>query len=154
MSTYFCDTSALVKRYIVETGSAWRTTTIDPQPGIRVFIAHITIVEIVSAITRKERGKHLSATDAQKAMIIFEQDCVQEFNIVSLTSSLVDDATTLARKYALRGYDAVQLATALQTNQRRTNSGLPSLTLLSADTDLNTAAVSEGLLIDNPNNHP
>ena len=30
----------------------------------------------------------------------------------------------------------------------------PSLTLLSADGDLNTAAMAEGLAVDNPNTHP
>ena len=153
MSTYFCDTSALAKRYITETGSAWLTATISPKIGSRVFIAHITIVEIVSAITRKERGGHLSATDAQTAVTTFEQDYIQEFSIVPLMSNLVDEATNLARKYALRGYDAVQLATALQTNRRRINSGLSALILLSADNDLNNAATAEGLTVDNPNNH-
>jgi uncharacterized protein len=124
MSTYFCDTSALAKRYVAETGSAWLTATVDPKIGSRIFIAHITIVEIVSAIIRKERGGHLSATDTQMALTAFEKDYIQEFSIVPLTSSLVDEATNLAKKYALRGYDAVQLATALQTNQKRTSSGL------------------------------
>jgi len=41
----------------------------------------------------------------------------------------------------------------LETQQKRANAGLSSLTLLSADTDLNTAAVSEGLTVDDPNNH-
>ena len=55
MSVYFGDSSALVKRYVSETGSTWLTATIDPKAGSRVFVAHITIVEIVSAIARKER---------------------------------------------------------------------------------------------------
>lgn len=154
MATYFCDTSALAKRYVIEIGSAWLTATIDPKAGSRVYIAHITIVEIVSAITRKERGGNLSAVDATNALKTFEQDYGQELNIVPLTVSLVDEAANLARKYALRGYDAVQLTTALQTQQKRANLGLSPLTLLSADTDLNAAAIAEGLAVDNPNNHP
>lgn len=154
MSVYFGDSSALVKRYVTETGSAWLMATIDPKAGSRVFIAHITVVEMVSAIARKEKGKNLSAIDAANALNTFEQDYKLEFSIVPLTTSLVDDAVSLAKKYALRGYDEVQLATALQTNQKRTNSGLSSLILLSADTELNAAAVSEGLTVDDPNNHP
>lgn len=154
MSVFFGDTSALAKRYVTETGSAWLTAAINPKIGSRVYIAQITIVKIVSAITRKERGGHLSAGDAQTAITIFEQDYLQEFSIVPLTTSLVDEAKNLAKKYALRGYDAVQLATALQTNQRRANAGLQPLTLLSADTDLNDAATAEGLTVENPNNHP
>ena len=70
-----------------------------------------------------------------------------------LSTSLVNEAVSLARKYALRGYDAVQLASALQTQNKRANAGLLPLTLLSADTDLNAAAVAEGLTVDNPNDH-
>lgn len=153
MPVYFGDSSALVKRYITETGSAWLTARIDPNAGSRVFIAHITVVEIVSAIIRREKGGHLVAVDAANALNAFQQDYKQEFSIVPLTVSLVDDAVSLAKKYALRGYDAVQLATALQTQQKRTNSNLSPLTLLSADTDLNSAAVSEGLTVEDPDDH-
>ncbi|MDQ3634782.1 MAG: type II toxin-antitoxin system VapC family toxin [Acidobacteriota bacterium] len=59
MSVYFGDSSALVKRYVTETGSAWLTATIDPKIGSRIYIAHITVVEVVSAITRREKGGHL-----------------------------------------------------------------------------------------------
>ncbi len=154
MSVFFGDTSALAKRYVTETGSAWLRAIINPKTGSRVYIAQITIVEIVSAITRKERGGHLSASDAQTAINTFEQDYLREFSIVPLTTNLVDEAKNLAKKYALRGYDAVQFATALQTNQRRANAGLQPLTLRSADNDLNDAATAEGLSVDNPNNHP
>ena len=154
MSVLFCDTSGLVKRYVGETGSGWLTSQIDPANGSRVYIAQITIVEIASAITRKERGKHLSAVDAATTLRTFEANCLFEFSIAPLSTILVNDAVDLAKRHALRGYDSVQLATALQTNQRRTVLGLPSLLLLSADTDLNAAAVSEGLTVDNPNDHP
>jgi len=40
-------------------------------------------------------------------------------------------------------------AAALDTQAR-----LPSLTLLSADVDLNAAALAEGLAVDDPNSHP
>ena len=153
MSVFFCDTSGLVKRDVSERGSTWLTSQIDPANGSRVYISQITIVEVVSAITRKERGNHLSANDAAAALQTFETNCLFEFSIVPLSTSLVNEAVTLARKYALRGYDAVQLASALQTQIKRANAGLSPLILLSADTDLNAAAVSEGLTVDNPNNH-
>ena len=53
----------------------------------------------------------------------------------------------------LRAYDAVQLATVLEVHNERTALGLSPLTLLSADTDLNDAAIAESLIVDNPNNH-
>ena len=60
----------------------------------------------------------------------------------------------LATKHSLRGYDAVQLAAALEANDERIANGLPTLTFVSADTELNTAAQAEGLPVENPNNHP
>ncbi len=113
----------------------------------------ITFVEVVSAISRKQRGGHISATDAAAAKKQFETDYSNEFVSVEISESLIIEAARLAEKHALRGYDAVQLAAALETNAKRAARKLPSLTLLSADTDLNAAAIAEGLTVDNPNNH-
>ncbi len=153
MATYFCDTSALAKRYVTETGLAWLMATIDPKVGNYVFIARITFVEVFSAISRKERGGHISAIDAATAKKQFETDYSGEFVSVEITETLILEAARLAEKHALRGYDAVQLAATLETQAKRAVRKLPPLTLLSADTDLNAAAVSEGLTVDNPNNH-
>ena len=60
----------------------------------------------------------------------------------------------LAQGQGLRGYDAVQLAAALDVNAERNRYGLPALTLVSADTDLNHAAAAEGLVVENPNDYP
>jgi hypothetical protein len=152
MAAFFCDSSAIVKRYIAETGSAWISATTDPKNN-RAYVARIAFVEVISAITRRETGKQISTTDADKARSQFEQDYLNEFQKVEITEVLINEAANLAKKYALRGYDAIQLAAALITEKERLAVGLPSLTLLSADTDLNAAAVSEGLTVDNPNNH-
>lgn len=83
----------------------------------------------------------------------FRFDYANDFQIVAITPGLLAQAMTLAEKHALRGYDAVQLAAALTTQTRRQARRLPSLTLLSADADLNAAGMAEGLNIDNPNDH-
>jgi hypothetical protein len=59
----------------------------------------------------------------------------------------------LADKHALRGYDAVQLAVALEINAARIADQLPRLLLISSDADLNAAAQIEGLSSDDPNLH-
>ena len=119
MSAFFCDSSALVKRYVNETGSVWLTAMIDPKVGSYVFIARITFVEVVSAITRRERGGHVSAIDAATARNQFEKDYLGEFFSVEISETLILEAARLA-----------------------------PLTLLSADTDLNAAALGEGLAVD------
>jgi predicted nucleic acid-binding protein len=153
MAAFFCDTSALVKRYVTETGAAWLIPTLHPNLKQRIYIAQITIVEIVSAITRREKGGSTTPQEAVNALNQFEQDWKTEITIIDFSANLVNDAAALARKYALRGYDAVQLATVLEVHNERTALGLPSLILLSADTDLNAAAIAEGLTVDDPNNH-
>ncbi|WP_244918150.1 type II toxin-antitoxin system VapC family toxin [Nostoc linckia] len=64
MARYFIDSSALVKRYISETGSAWVLGLFDPTLNNEVFIAAITGVEIIAAITRRSRSGSISITDA------------------------------------------------------------------------------------------
>ncbi len=76
-------------------------------------------------------------------------DFAQDYRIFEVTIPLLRKASQLADLHALRAYDAVQLASALEVRVI-----VPSLTLLSADTELNTAATAEGLPVDNPNMHP
>jgi hypothetical protein len=73
---------------------------------------------------------------------------------MDVTRQTVEQAAALADKHGLRGYDAVQLATALEAQAVRDSLGLPQLIFVSADGHLNTAAQSEGLPLENPNNYP
>jgi predicted nucleic acid-binding protein len=59
----------------------------------------------------------------------------------------------LAERHVLRGYDAVQLAAALKVHREYVAFG-GSCTLVSADAELNSAALAEGLSVENPNDHP
>ena len=63
-------------------------------------------------------------------------------------------AVGLAKLHLLRAYDSVQLATALELQIARRNMNVPLPIFLSADQNLNQAALAEGLLVDDPNRHP
>src|SRR5438270_11459436 len=67
MAAYFLDSSALVKRYAAETGTAWVKGLIDPAAGTLVLVARITGVETVAALARKRKGDLLSPADAATA---------------------------------------------------------------------------------------
>jgi len=67
---------------------------------------------------------------------------------------LLTTATLLAETHALRAYDAVQLAAVAELHAQRTAAGLPAVTLVGADQELNTAATALGLLVEDPNSHP
>jgi predicted nucleic acid-binding protein len=148
----FFDSSALVKRYIKETGSAWVTSAVELAAGNNTFVVDISAVEITAAIARRTRGMSLNASDAIFASL--ENDLRDEYIVLQIDSAILTNAQTLARKHFLRGYDAIQLAVALRLNRRQLAAGLPTITLVSADAELLDAALAEGLLVDNPNLHP
>lgn len=153
MAAYFCDSSAIVKRYVNEIGSAFVDNLTDLRSGNIILLARITRVEIVAAIARRLKGGSITNTDAQNAIAMFQHDLSNNYFTIEITPALLSSATSLAAKHALRGYDAVQLSATLEANSERLANGLSTLTLVSADTDLNIVAQSEGLIIENPNNY-
>ena len=154
MAAYFFDSSALVKRYVQETGTAWVLRVTDPAAGHSIYVARITSVKVVSALTRQARSGALSPTATATALGAFRHDFTHQYHTVDITPTLLDRAMNMAETHALRGYDAVQCAGALIVHMHRHVLGMPPLTLVSADTTLNTAAAAEGLLVDDPNVHP
>lgn len=65
------------------------------------------------------------------------------YHIVDVTESLVRHAGALAERHALRGYDAVQLASALALR----DAGLSSIEFMSFDAHLVRAAAHERLAV-------
>ncbi len=149
MAAYFLDTSAVVKRYVQETGTAWVQALAAPMVRHSLFVVRITLAETVAAITRRERGGSITPHDAATAVADFQLDFARQYRVVEVSPGLVAQAATLARRNGLRGYDAVQLAAVLEIHATDA-----SMTLLSADAELNTAALAEGLLVDDSNSHP
>lgn len=154
MASYFFDSSALVKYYIKEVGTTWVHSLIDTPAANEIAIAQVTGVEIIAAFTRRVRVGLTSATDATQAGIVFRRDFQSRYDVTPLSAGLVDEAMNLAELHGLRGYDALQLATALLVESGMTAKGIGPLTLISADVELNQAAQAEGLLTDDPNQHP
>lgn len=154
MADYFFDTSALVKRHVIEAGSAWVRSLVRAKAAHDLYIARITAVEVTSAITRRQHGGHLSAAQAGAMLGHFRRHFAQRYHVIELTPALFDDAVQVARKHRLRAYDAVQLAVALDLHRRHRDAGLGPVTLISADKPLNDAAQAEGLMVDNPTLHP
>jgi uncharacterized protein len=150
VSVYFLDSSALVKRYVTETGSSWVRSITDPVNHNDIFVAKIAGPETVSAFVRQAAPLPKLAT----VLANFQFDFQHQYQQVALTDVVVATAMHCAELYRLRGYDAVQLATAVELNAVRIAAGLPSLVFVSADQALNAAASSESLIVDDPNLHP
>jgi predicted nucleic acid-binding protein len=71
-----------------------------------------------------------------------------------VTDAVIANAMQLAKCHPLRGYDSVQLASALLLKRRLHQMGQPDLIFISADANLCQIAALEGLHVENPNLHP
>ena len=154
MAAFFLDSSALVKRYVQETGTAWVRTLTHRRTGHQIFLARITAVEVTAAVARRRKGGSLTAARVRSILTRFRSHLAGRYIAVEITPALLAEAMTLANTHDLRAYDAVQLAAALEVNRQRQPMGLPPVTLISADQELNAAASAEGIAVDDPNTHP
>ena len=151
MAIFFFDSSAVVKRYIQETGTAWVVDTTNPSTGNRIYLTRITGVEVVSAISRQKKAGALSEMVAGTAIEQFRQDFKNQYRVIEVTRSLAERAMMLAETYALRGYDAVQLASGIEVHSLCQILSIPSFSFVSADMALNDAAMGEDLGVIDPN---
>ncbi len=154
MAVYYFDTSALVKRYAQETGTAWVLNLTDPAINHDLYTVRLTGPEMIAALFRKVRMGDISQTAAAQLATNFKADWQQQYHIVEANAGIIDRAMDLAEKHQVRGYDSVHLAAALRLQEIRLAMGLPVLTFVSADQDQLQVAAGEGLLVENPNNHP
>jgi|SRR5712692_7534596 len=154
MGAYYFDSSALVKRYAQEVGSPWIISLTDPQSGNDIFTALVVGVEIVAAIARKARIGSISMQDTTVAIAVFKSHFKVQYRLVLMTAAIVERAMDLAEQHGLRGYDAIQLASALAVQAELSISGVSLAAFVSADANLNKAAQAEGLAVENPNDHP
>lgn len=154
MAALFFDASALIKRHVRETGTDWVRSLLRSGAAHTVHLSSITAVEVFAGITRRQRGGTLSPAQAGAILGHFRRHLSRRYVVRDLTPALLSDATRLARRHGLRAYDAVQLAAALEVDRIYRISGIGPLTLVSADRELNAAAMAEGLVVDDPNSHP
>jgi len=150
MVVFFFDTSAIIKRYIDETGTPWVQAVADSAAN-QIYLAGISAVEVTSALARRLPARNISATDVAAVLARFRQDRSLDYRIIDTTPAILADAERLAEAHALRANDAIQLASAVGLRAKRTAAGLAPFVLVSADGELNTASTALGLLVEDPN---
>lgn len=146
---FFLDTSALIKRYVIETGSSWVNGLL--RNGF--IVSTITYAEVASALARRVKGGTVSTSDQAQFLKMFDFDMEHRFWLIEVDKRLCQNAGLLAAKHTLRGYDSVQLACALKANNLLLQAGGNGLTFLTADKALLAAATAENLATDNPENY-
>lgn len=150
MSHFYFDSSALVKRYLTETGSERVVMLTHPSAGHTVILAGITRVEVAAAFAARHRAAGgISRRERDDALSLLLQHCDSEYHLVALTATIISRAVALTQNHRLRGYDAVQLATALRANEALLAADLSDLIFVAADNDLLAAAKAEGLTTEN-----
>ena len=153
MSIYFLDSSALVKRYITESGSSWIEALVDPGEQNLLIITRIAWVEVLSALARRLREGCLSSDDVKQAVQSYRYDFDMQYSVVELDPELAELAGELVLRFPLRAYDAVQLAAAVKIWKRLDRMDRERFVFLTADDRLLSIAQNEGLFADNPNHH-
>lgn len=133
----FLDASALVKLYIVEQGS---DQVVSELRNLPVGISRLALVEVTSAIERRRRARELSAPAAKAALEQLDQDQGGMY-VIDLSLDVIQRARLLCGSHPLRASDAIQLASALQLQDRV---GGP-IRFVCFDDRLNQAAQAEDL---------
>jgi len=154
LSYYILDSSALVKRYMPEPGSAWIKALTAASSGYTIVVAQITSVETVSAITRRMHAGSISTRTAKAARLLIDRHFIRQYDKVRLTTDILLRAEDLLAQYPLRAADAIQLSSALEAHKFMVQRGLPQPIFVCADHRLLAAAIAEGLRTDDPNLYP
>ena len=145
----YCDTSALIKRYVEEEG----TDTVDSlwSASLGIATSVVAFAETAAAFSRKLREGVLTEKEYVETLKIFKTD-FDSFILISVTPMLNAVIERLLRGYPLRGFDAIHLSSALMIK----DSGSMPVQFACFDLTLNRAALKEGLTVavENPSSKP
>jgi predicted nucleic acid-binding protein len=138
---YF-DTSAIVPIVIEEASSLTASRLWDDAD--RVLSCRLVYAEGRAALAMARRMDRLEEDELRTAVQDFES-LHDQLDLVEVTPGLVHDAGSLAERFALRGYDAVHLASAQLVHD-------PDLVLAAGDLNLLKAAQALGIATSNLQN--
>ena len=133
---HYLDTSALVKRYVDEAGSASVRSLFR---GRQVATVRVAYAELAATFARLVREGHLDEDACDRIVARLDRDFAA-MSVVEVRPALLRGVPGLVARRPLRGYDAVHLAAALTVR-----AGGAAVTLWAADEGLVGAARAEGL---------
>lgn len=137
----FWDSSALVPMLAAEGRTRQVQALYAADPEVVVWWG--TPVECASAIARLERDGALSPSDAAESFARLDA-LAPSWMQIEPTDEIRESARRFLRVHPLRAGDALQLAAAFVTSERRP----PTLTLVTCDERLRDAAAKEGFVLD------
>lgn len=135
----FVDTSALVKRYSKEVGTAVVDELIEDTDE-PILITSLTVIEMTSASRRKFNRGELTERQRDDLLIAFFEEATERYTLIPIEAPVFELAFDLVLEDDLRTLDALQLGAALDA------AGIhPDLTFACSDRDLAAVADDRGL---------
>jgi uncharacterized protein len=150
VSVFYLDTSALLKRYIVETGTQWTRRLLSPVSGNTLLISELATTVTFSTFARLLREKKITALRHTRLRSAISLHMKTHYSVVILESNIIEVSKDLVTRHPLRALDALHLASALIVQSVLTQ----PITFITADLRLLAAAQGEGFAVDDPNAHP
>lgn len=132
----YADTSSLVKLYVEEAGSDAVRELV--RKADMVASCRVALPEMVSALTRRHHNRQIE-TPVYELLIQAVHNDWKHLVALEFDEQLAAD---LVKRHALRGYDAVHLASAVQLS----NNDQVNMVFSSYDQQLMQAANAEGLV--------
>ena len=153
MAVYYFDTSALVKHYQVEQGTAL-VDAILGDPSHQVILGRFGVTEVVSALAQRARIGSLSANLLPMLLQRLRRDVAakQPRVVRVLQAHFVSAEKIIAARgplQQLRTLDALHLSVALAVHQQGAIDGF-----VCSDDRLKLVAAAEGLTVIDPENPP
>jgi predicted nucleic acid-binding protein len=110
----YLDTSALVKLYVREAGTEETRTKLDA--ASMVATSRVAYPEARAALARRQREAAITRAALARAVTALDRDLAR-FVVVELSAKVAKRAGELAERRALRGFDAIHLASALEVEE-------------------------------------
>jgi len=140
LPTYFLDTSALVKLYVEEAGSARLESAVTGE-GARLAISSLGVLEFRAALRARMRRGALNRIEGEQALEDFSARVARSIVQQGLNDAVMQLAVLLLDRHPLRAPDALQIASCVEFHRTA-----PSETLLvSSDHGLLMAATAEDI---------
>jgi predicted nucleic acid-binding protein len=114
-----------------------------------IYISLITRAEVAASFGKRYRLGDISEDQHRQIYQDFQADVKTDYKIVQVEEQVVSLAMDLATNNPLRGYDSVQLATALLLNRKLLIMKREKTKFVSADQNLCLIALKEGLVVLN-----
>lgn len=147
MALYYVETSALVKLYVREPGTERLLQLANNAAENRLVVLAVSAIEVRSAVRRRERAGDIDPKMSALILDRLRQHLEARFLRQVLSDAVLDNAGEMIDRYALRAYDAIQLAGCLAL---QTVAGPEVPIFVCADQQLLEAARSELLPVLDP----